>query len=325
MHQFAIGMPQADGHRIIAVLPYFHIYGLVLILLTSLWRQRPQVVLARFELDAFLGAIEKHRVELAPVVPPIMVALAKHPSVDKYDVSSLKFMMTGAAPLGADIEMAVAARLKVLVVQGYGMTEVCGASHLLQLDPSTARMGTVGHLVVNMQARIIDPATGQDARPGERGEVWVRGPNVTSGYLDDDDATARTITADGWLMSGDIAVVDPDGYFSVVDRLKELIKYKAHQVAPADLEAVLLTHPLIADAAVIPSPDDEAGEVPKAFVVARGTLTADEVMDYVASKVSPLDKVRRVEFIDSIPKSPSGKILRRLLVDRERAARTSNP
>jgi acyl-CoA synthetase (AMP-forming)/AMP-acid ligase II len=186
------------------------------------------------------------------------------------------------------------------------------------------RSGTVGQLVVNMQARIVDPVTGLDVGPGERGELWMRGPNVTSGYLDDADATARTITPDGWLKSGDIAVVDADGFYSVVDRLKELIKYKAHQVAPADLEAVLLTHPLIADAAVIPSPDAEAGEVPKAFVVTRGALTAEAVMDYVASKVSPMDKVRRVEFIDAIPKSPSGKILRRLLVDRERATQ-ANP
>jgi acyl-CoA synthetase (AMP-forming)/AMP-acid ligase II len=324
MHQFAIGMPQADGQRIIAVLPFFHIYGLVLIMLASLWRDRPLVVMPRFDLEAFLETIARYRIQLAPVVPPIMVALAKHPLIDKYDLSSLRYLMTGAAPLGADVERAVAARLGALVVQGYGMTEVCGASQLQQLDPATVRSGTVGQLVVNMQARVVDPVTGLDVGTGERGELWMRGPNVTSGYLDDADATARTITPDGWLKSGDIAVVDANGFYAVVDRLKELIKYKAHQVAPADLEAVLLTHPLIADAAVIPSPDAEAGEIPKAFVVARGALTADDVMDFVASKVSPMDKVRRVEFIDAIPKSPSGKILRRVLVDRERATQ-GNP
>jgi len=318
MHQFAVGMPQADGCRVLAVLPYFHIYGLVLILFTSLWRGRPQVVMPRFELEGFLETIAKYRVELAPLVPPIMVALAKHPLVDRYDLSHLRYVMTGAAPLGGEVERAVAKRLGVVVGQGYGMTEVSGASHLPQLDPALLRSGTVGFLVPNMEARIVDPTTSQDLPAGERGELWLRGPNVTAGYLDDPDATAKTLTADGWLRSGDIAVADSDGYFSVVDRLKELIKYKAHQVAPADLEAVLLTHPDIADAAVIPSPDDEAGEVPKAFVVSRSPLTAEAVMSYVAERVSPMDKVRRVEFVDSIPKSPSGKILRRVLVEQER-------
>jgi acyl-CoA synthetase (AMP-forming)/AMP-acid ligase II len=170
-----------------------------------------------------------------------------------------------------------------------------------------------------MEARIVDPETGHDVGLHQRGELWVRGPNVMAGYLDDAGATRNTIDPEGWLRTGDIAYVDQDGYFFVVDRLKELIKYKGHQVAPADLEAVLLTHPSIADAAVIPSPDEEAGEVPKAFVVTRAPLSADEVMAFVASKVAPMDKVRRVEFIDAIPKSPSGKILRRVLVERERA------
>lgn len=318
MHQFVVGMPQADGCRVVAVLPYFHIYGLVLILCSSLWRGRPQVVMPRFEFEALLDTIGKYRIELAPLVPPIMVALAKHPLVDRYDLSSLKYIMTGAAPLGAEVERAVSERLGVIVGQGYGMTEVCGASHLPQLDPQLLRTGTVGFLVPNMEARIVDPTTGEDAPPGGRGELWMRGPNVTAGYFDDLVATQQTVTPDGWLKSGDIAVADADGYFAVVDRLKELIKYKAHQVAPADLEAVLLTHPSIADAAVIPSPDDEAGEVPKAFVVCKTPLTADEVMGYVAERVSPMDKVRRVEFVDSIPKSPSGKILRRVLVEQER-------
>jgi acyl-CoA synthetase (AMP-forming)/AMP-acid ligase II len=148
----------------------------------------------------------------------------------------------------------------------------------------------------------------------------VRGPQVLKGYLGRPEATAETVDAEGWLHTGDVAYVDEDGFFFIVDRAKELIKYKAFQVAPAELEAVLLTHRSVADAAVIPSPDDEAGEVPKAFVVVKEGhgLTEAEVLDFVAARVAPHKKVRRVEFVAQIPKSPSGKILRRLLVDRER-------
>jgi acyl-CoA synthetase (AMP-forming)/AMP-acid ligase II len=319
-HQFATGMPLPDGIRLIAVLPFFHIYGLVLLMIVSLWRRRTLVVMPRFELEPFLEAIARHRVELAPLVPPIMVALAKHPAVDRYDLSSLKLAMCGAAPLGADVEEAVAKRLGIVIGQGYGMTEVCGASHLSELRPGAVRRGAVGTLVPHMEARIVDPATGRDRGPNERGELWLRGPNVMAGYLDDPDSTAACLDGDRWLRTGDIAYVDDQGYFYIVDRLKELIKYKGHQVAPADLEAILLTHPSIADAAVIPSPDDEAGEVPKAFVVLKSPLTADEVIAFVAGKVAPMEKVRRVEFVEAIPKSPSGKILRRMLVERERAA-----
>ena len=319
MVQFAAGMPVADGTRILAVLPFFHIYGLVLILLTSLWRGRPIVVMQKFELDGFLDAIARHRVELAPVVPPIMVALAKHPKLEQLDLGSLKYIMAGAAPLSAAIEEQVARRLKVVVVQGYGMTEVSGASHLNQLAPETIRSGSVGVLVPNMELRIVDPTSERALGVDARGELWVRGPNVFAGYLDDSEATSQTLTPDGWLKTGDIGYVDSDGYYYIVDRLKELIKYKAHQVAPADLEAVLLAHPHIADAAVIPSADPEAGEVPKAFVVLKAPLTAQEIMDYVATKVAAFERVRRVEIVDSIPKSPSGKILRRVLVERERS------
>ena len=186
------------------------------------------------------------------------------------------------------------------------------------LDDVPARRGSVGFLVPGLEARIVDPDSKQDLGIDARGELWLRGPNVMRGYLARPEASAEALDTDRWLHTGDIAYVDADGYYHIVDRVKELIKYKGHQVAPADLEAVLLAHPSIADAAVIPSPCDEAGEVPKAFVVTRTPMTADEVMDYVASRVSPLDKVRRVEFVDTIPKSPSGKILRRILVEKER-------
>jgi acyl-CoA synthetase (AMP-forming)/AMP-acid ligase II len=228
--------------------------------------------------------------------------------------------MSGAAPLGADVEKACAARLRCKVVQGYGMTELTGASHLYPVEGSVVKPGSVGFLAPGMEARVVDVDSGLDLGPDARGELLLRGPNVTPGYLNQPEATARTIDADGWLHTGDIASVDPEGHWQIVDRVKELIKYKAHQVAPADLEAILLAHPSIADAAVIPSPCDDAGEVPKAFVVLKGPLTAEEIMAHVAERVSPFEKVRRVAIVDSIPKSPSGKILRRLLIEQERAA-----
>ena len=178
----------------------------------------------------------------------------------------------------------------------------------------------MGTLLPSTECRIVDPETGTDLGTGQAGEVWVRGPQVMKGYLHNPEATARTVDRDGWLHTGDIGVVDEDGYLEVVDRLKELIKVKGFQVAPAELEALLLTHPRIADAAVIGVRDDESGEVPKAFIVARETITAEEVMAFVEAHVAHYKRLRYVVFAEQIPKSPSGKILRRVLVAAERAA-----
>ena len=201
------------------------------------------------------------------------------------------------------------------------MTESSPATHLSTRAKN--KPGSVGVCVPNMECKLVSVETGEEVGVGERGEIHVRGPQVMKGYLGRPDATAQTVDAEGWLHTGDVAYVDEDGFFFIVDRAKELIKYKAFQVAPAELEAVLLTHPSVADAAVIPSPDDEAGEVPKAFVVVKEghELTGAEVLDFVAARVAPYKKVRRVEFVAQIPKSPSGKILRRLLVAKEREAR----
>ncbi len=320
LHQFG-GVQQLDpGPSMLGVLPFFHIYGLVLILFASLWRGLRLVVMARFEFEPFLAVLAKYRVSCVPIVPPIVVGLTKHPAVDRYDLSSIKYIMSGAAPLGGDVERACSERLHCTVLQGYGMTELTGASHLYPLEGVTIKSGSVGLLAPGMEAQIVDVETGAPQGLGARGELWLRGPNVTQGYLNRPEETAKTVDRDGWLHTGDIAHIDADGHWFIVDRVKELIKYKAHQVAPADLEAILLTHPCIADAAVIPSPDVECGEVPKAFVVLKGPLTPDEVMAYVADHVSPFERVRLVAIVDSIPKSPSGKILRRILVEQERAA-----
>ena len=316
--QSAAALPIQGDDIVIAVLPFFHIYGLQVILNGGLRAGATLVVLPRFELETFLRAIQEHRATWAFVVPPIALALAKHPAVDGFDLSSLRQVLSGAAPLSADLARAVTRRLGCRMLQGYGMTETSPVTHTNSGPAVETKPGSVGALVSNTEGRIVDPASGRELGAGEQGEICVRGPQIMKGYLGRPEATAAMIDADGWLHSGDIGYADDDGDFFVVDRLKELIKYKGCPVAPAELEALLLTHPAVADVAVIPSPDDEAGEVPKAFVVTRAEVTPEELMAFVAERVAPTKRVRRLEMIDQIPKSPSGKILRRVLVDRER-------
>ena len=244
----------------------------------------------------------------------MVVALAKHPLVDQYDLSALKMVFSGAAPLSAELALECGARLDCEVVQGYGMTELSPVTHA---TPSGGFVpGSVGVTVPNTELRIVDPV-GKDLGVGEDGEVWVRGPQVMKGYLNNDAATKQTIDDEGWLHTGDVGHVDEAGHLFVVDRLKELIKYKGFQVPPAELEALLLTHPAIADAAVIGVPDDEAGEIPAAFVVLRpdAEATAEDIQAFVAERVASYKQIRRLTFIDAVPKSPSGKILRRMLRD----------
>jgi acyl-CoA synthetase (AMP-forming)/AMP-acid ligase II len=304
---------------VLCVLPLFHIYGMVVVMNHGLRCGSTLVTLPRFDFEQFLRTMQEHRVTLAPIVPPIVLALSKSPLVDAYDLSALRTVFSGAAPLGAEQSRECMERLGCEVIQGYGMTEASPVTHISA--PGHNRPGSVGLCVPNMECKLISVETGEEVGAGERGEIYVRGPQVMKGYLGRPDATAQTVDADGWLHTGDVAYADEDGFFYIVDRAKELIKYKAFQVAPAELEAVLLTHQSVADAAVVPSPDDEAGEVPKAFVVVKDGhgLTEAEVLGYVAARVAPYKKVRRVEFVSQIPKSPSGKILRRLLVERERA------
>jgi len=300
---------------LVGVLPFFHIYGMVVILNFGLMRGATIVTLPRFELEPFLKVLQDWPITLAHIVPPIALALAKHPLVDQYDLRGVATLFSGAAPLGVALSKAIRQRLGITVKQGYGMTETSPVTHY----SDGARDGTVGRLVASTECRIVDVASGLDAAAGQPGEVWIRGPQVMKGYLNNPEATARTLDRDGWLHTGDIGVIDAEGYLTIVDRLKELIKVKGYQVAPAELEALLLKHPRIADAAVIPLPDDECGEVPKAIIVARGDLTADEVIAYVQAQVAHYKRIRHVAFVDAIPKSASGKILRRVLVERERA------
>jgi acyl-CoA synthetase (AMP-forming)/AMP-acid ligase II/pimeloyl-ACP methyl ester carboxylesterase len=305
---------------VIAVLPLFHIYGMQVTLNLALSEGATVVIPPRFELEGFLRLVQEQRVTRAELVPPIVLALAKQPAVDNFDLSSLKIITSAAAPLGADLARACAERLGCRVKQAYGMTEFGGATHFAP-DSGRDDPESIGPALPGIECRLVDADTGFEAGPGEPGELLVRAPGTMLGYLNNAKATAETIGPDGWLRTGDLVTVDEEGWFRVADRLKELIKYKGNQVAPAELESVLLTHPAVADVAVIASPDPEAGEVPMAFVVRRSPASADELMGYVADRVAPYKKVRRLEFVDEIPKSPSGKILRRTLVERDRATR----
>ena len=308
-----------EQDTLLAFLPFFHIYGIVMFLTFALWRGATVVSTPRFDLEQYLEMVQRYGVTYLHLVPPVVIALAKHPIVDKFDLSTAKWALSSAAPLGGPAAEAFTARLGTQLVQAYGMTEVSGATHVGSCLPGEIKPTSGGRVLPNTECVVVDPASGESVARGQQGEIWVRGPLNMRGYLGRPEATAATIDADGWLHTGDVGYVDEDGDTFIVDRVKELIKYKGLQVAPAELEAILLGHPAVADAAVIPSPDEEAGEVPKAFVVLKTPTPAEEIMAFVAARVAPHKRIRKLQFIDSIPKSASGKILRRTLIEAERA------
>ena len=312
--QTEMALDYGQDDTIVAVAPFFHALGLTVLLNTGLAAGATVVSLPRFDLESFLQAIQDQRATGTVIVPPIALALARHPVVDRYDLSSLRFAGCGAAPLGAEVEQECAERLGCLFHQGYGMTEATASIAIpMVAEPERHVYGQAGILVAGTEARVVDPKSGADLGTGGTGEIWIRGPQLMRGYLGRPDATAETIDADGWLHTGDIGRVDEDGRVFITDRIKELIKYKAYQVAPAELEALLCAHPAVAAAAVIGAPDEEAGELPTAFVVANGDVSDDELMSWVAERVAPHKRIRRLERIDAIPCSPTGKILRREL------------
>ena len=306
---------QPEGEVALAFLPFFHIYGMQVLMNGLLANGVTVITLPRFDLDQALSLVQQHRITRFFAVPPVVLALAKHPAVDSYDLSSLVQVFSGAAPLGAEIAMEAQTRIGCEVVQGYGMTELSPVSHTT--PPGMFKAGSSGVTVSNTESRIVDPDTGEDQPIGERGELWVRGPQVMKGYLNNPDATAATLDSDGWLHTGDVAIIDEDHHMTIVDRVKELIKYNGFQVPPAELEALLVTHPEVNDVAVIGTPDESAGELPKAFIVRSpgSAVSAEDLQAFVAEHVASYKQIRLVEFVEEIPKSASGKILRRLLRD----------
>jgi 4-coumarate--CoA ligase len=309
--------PVATGEWTVGFLPFFHIYGMEVLLNLYLANGGRIVTMPRFDLELFLKLCQDYRTPQAFIVPPVALALAKHPMVDQFDLSALTRVLSGAAPLGAELAGALTARLGIPCEQGYGMTEMSPVSHLTPRD--RGRNGAAGLTVPGAECRIVDPGTGRDMGAGEEGELWVRGPQVMLGYLNNDKATAATMEGE-WLKTGDIGHFDADGYLFITDRLKELIKVKGFQVAPAEVEACLQAHSKVADVAVIGRKDDEAGEVPVAYVVPKDmTPTLDELQAHVAAHLATYKQIRAVEVVDAIPKSASGKILRRVLRERDNA------
>ncbi|KAK6924701.1 AMP-dependent synthetase/ligase [Dillenia turbinata] len=306
-------------------IPLFHVFGFFM-LVRAVAMAEGLVLMKRFDFEGMLKAVEKYRITYMPVSPPLVVAMAKSDVVEKYDLSSLRVLGSGGAPLGKEVSEKFKSRFPdVDILQGYGLTESCGGITKMVDPEEFRRYGSVGRLSELMEGMIVDPAKGEALPPGQQGELWLRGPMIMQGYVGDAKATAETLHPEGWLKTGDLCYFDSDGFLYIVDRLKELIKYKAYQVPPAELEHLLQSNPEIADAAVIGYPAEESGQIPMAYVVRKtgSSISEAQVMDFIAKQVAPYKKIRRVAFVSSIPKSPAGKILRRELVNHATSAASS--
>ncbi|WOK95024.1 4-coumarate--CoA ligase 1-like [Canna indica] len=317
---------------ILCVLPLFHIYSLNSVLLCSLRVGAAILIMRRFEVGPLLELVQRYKVTIAPLVPPIVLEFVKSPLVDSYDLSSIRMVMSGAAPMGKELEDKFMSKLpNAQLGQGYGMTEagpVLSMCLAFAKEPFEVKTGACGTVVRNAEMKIVDPETGASMGRNQRGEICIRGAQIMKGYINDPEATKNTIDKDGWLHTGDIGYIDDDDEVFIVDRLKEIIKYKGFQVAPAELEALLITHPNVADAGVVPMKVDEGtGEVPVAFVVrSNGSkITEDEIKQYISKQVIFYKRINKVFFTDAIPKAPTGKILRKDLRAKLAAQFTTSP
>jgi acyl-CoA synthetase (AMP-forming)/AMP-acid ligase II len=307
-----------DSDVVCAALPLFHIYGLSVLMNSALRAGATLITLPRFDLRTYLDVVERFGVTRGHLAPPVILALAELPDLEKFDLSSMRLVVSGAAPLPSVLAARFTERTGIRIIQGYGMTEASPGTHSVGDDDIDVPADSIGALLPSTEARIVDPETGYDVVDATPGELWIRGPQVMQGYLGNREATEHTLT-DGWMRTGDI-VECRDGQFYVVDRLKELIKYNGFQVAPAELESLLLTHPQISDVAVVGIPHPTAGEIPKAFIVVDGSIDITDLLEWVAARVASYKKIRDVEIVEHIPKSPTGKILRRVLKDSSTSA-----
>lgn len=308
-----------DGDAVLAFLPFFHIYGLTCLIHQTLYRGLKCVVMAKFDIEGWCRIVQEHRITMAYVVPPVILLLTKHPIVEKYDLSSLRMMNSGAAPLTKELVEASFARIGVPIKQGYGLSETSPTTHTQPWSTWRTTIGSVGVLVPGMTAKYMSEQE-TELSQGEVGELWLTGPNIFKGYLNNEKGTANALTADGYFKTGDVGYQDKDGNFYITDRIKELIKYKGFQVPPAELEGLLVAHESIDDVAVLGiHREDLATETPMAFVVVKKGIDASpslekDIVDWLGAKVANHKKLRGgVKFVDEIPKSVSGKILRRVL------------
>lgn len=313
LHQIRQAHEVWEGDLFMNQLPFFHIYGMTVLMGCSILAGATQVLASRFRpVDEFLALFERYRPTLFLTVPLILQEFCHHPRVPEMDWSRMRYVNTGGAPMSPELQERFRQLTGITVIQGYGLTESSPTTHVVPLD--RVRVGTIGTPISLTEDRIADPETGRELPPGEVGELWVRGPQVMKGYYQDQEATAKTLV-DGWLRTGDLARRDEEGYVVIVDRLKELIKTNGFQVAPAEIEHILVGHPAVRDAAVIGVQHPDRGEVPVAFVVRKegATVTGEELMDFAAKGLAKYKRLSRVMFVEAIPRSASGKILRRVL------------
>lgn len=294
-------------------LPFFHIYGMTVLMGTSVMAGATQVLASRFRpVDEFLSLFETYRPTLFFTVPLIVQEFCHHPKVPTMDWSRLRYINAGGAILSPDVQERFTQITGVPVMQGYGLTESSPTTHVTPIRK--IKVGSIGIPLSSTEDKIVDPETGTELRPREVGELWVPGPQVMKGYYNNPEASAQTLV-DGWLRTGDLAWTDEEGYVYIVDRLKEVIKCKGLQVAPAEIENILVSHPDIQDAAVIGESHPEYGEVPVAYVVLRdeARLSPEAIIEYAAQGLAKYKRLAKVVFTETIPRSASGKVLRRLL------------
>ena len=316
-------VPLREDDVVLAVLPFFHIYGLNVIMNPALAVGATMVAMQRFDVETYLKTIEDRGVTVLFAAPPMVLALAQSSLVEAFDLSTVRWLMSSAAPLDATTARSAQERLGCTVFQAYGMTEASpGVFANRPEDPGPIE--SVGRLVPGLTCRVVDPSTGLDLGANLDGEILIRGFQIMKGYLNNEESTRASFDEHGYYRSGDIGHVDNQGRWYVVDRVKELIKYKGYQVAPAQLEAILLSHPNVADAAVVGVPAGDDGECPKAYVVCKSPVDSGELIDFVSTQVAPYKRIRSLEFISEIPRSATGKILRRVLRDRVDNSDNSN-